>query len=111
MGKLFGAKWEKQNGVIGGSMFYEWADIIEPMQSEVIRVKFTELEKRFKQDVQAGKDIWPPTMAYFLALECKKRVNEAMYKEFQYALPEHTRAEYKEMGDRGMEKVRENIRD
>ena len=109
MGSLFGAKWEKQNGMIGGNQFYDWADVIEPMTPESIRIKFDELEKRFKVDVAKGKDIWPPTIAFFLALKGQSRVNEAMYQEFTYALPKYTRAEYKEMGDKGMKKLKEDL--
>lgn len=110
MGKLFGAKWERQNGIIGGEMFYEWADIIEPMPPEEIRNKFSELERRFKQDVSEGKDIWPPTMAYFLALSCQTRVNEAMYREFQYELPQHTKAEYQDFAKVGMAKIKGELK-
>lgn len=110
MVRLFGGKWERENGNIGGTRFYDWADVIEPLAPKQIRAKFTELERRFKIDVQAGKDIWPPTMALFLALEGQKRVNEAMYKEFTFALPKHTRDEYQKMGKKGMDKLRKSLK-
>ena len=106
MGKLFGAKWERENGMIGGIKFFEWADIIEPMEASQIRSKFNELERRFKLDVSLGKDIWPPTIAYFAALCVQApRVNEQAYKEFQYALPEKTKEEYQKIAKRGMDKL------
>lgn len=111
MGSLFGGKWERENGGIGGERFYDWADVIEPMDDKIIKHKFNELEKLFKRDVAKGKDIWPPTIAFFLALASQGRVNEQMYKEFTFELPEHTRDEYQEMGDKGMKKLKEKLND
>lgn len=110
MGSLFGGKWESQNGEIGGSKFYDWADVIEPMEPEIIRNKFNELEKIFKVDVAKGKDIWPPTIAFFLALASQTRVNEAMYRVFKYELPLHTKDEYEEMAKSGMQKVKDALK-
>lgn len=106
MGRLFGGKWSRENGEIGGTTFYEWADAIEPMEAHQIRSKFNELERRFKRDVSLGKDIWPPTIAYFIALNSEVRVNEAAYKEFTYELPKHTKAEYQEFAKAGMSKIK-----
>ena len=109
MASLFGSKWERENGCIGDERFYDWADVIEPMKPEHIRNRFDELEKRFKRDVAEGKDIWPPTIALFLALASQTRVNEAMYQRFTYELPEHTKAKYQEMGKRGIDKIKQQL--
>lgn len=106
---LFGGKWERDNGEIGGAMFDEWANIIEPMDKKCIRAKFNELEKRFKKDVSEGKDIWPPTIALFQALNSHSRVNEEMYQSFTYELPKHTKAEYQEKAKIGMDKIRKEL--
>jgi len=110
MAGLFGSKWERENGDIAGARFYEWADIIEPMPSDQIRRRFNELEARFKRDVSLGKDIWPPTIALFMALASQPRVNEDAYKEFTYELPRYTKADYQEKAARGMNKINQILK-
>ena len=103
---MFGGKWERENGRIGEEKFYSWVDHIEHLEPTQIRAKFTLLEQKFKKDVSEGKDIWPPTLAYFMALNAVARVNEDAYKPYRPQIMPHTTEEYKEMGERGLDKLR-----
>jgi len=103
---LFGGKWEREHGLQGGEKFYVWADAIEDMPKDTLRKKFNAMLNRFESDVALGKDIWPPSLAYFLALNGKSRVNEQAYKPFPKQIMPHTAQEYSEMGEKGMKKLR-----
>ncbi len=104
---LFGGKWEREHGLEGSDKFYIWADKIEDMEPDQIRRKFDSMENKFKDDVAEGKDIWPPSLAYFLALSGKARVNEQAYKLFIPKIAEHTHEEYQEYAKEGLEKIAE----
>lgn len=105
---LFGSKWEREHGLEGGDKFYVWADKIEDMPKDELRRRFNAMEFKYKDDISHGKDIWPPSVAYFMALNGNPRVNEQAYKQYKPKLAAHTQAEYNEMGERGIEKLREN---
>ena len=105
---LFGSKWEREHGLEGGDKFYQWADKIEDMPKENLRRRFTAMEFKFKSDVALGKDIWPPSLAYFMALDGNPRVNEDAYKEYKPQIMPHTSEEYKEFGKKGIEALRNN---
>ena len=110
MADLFGGKWEREHGVIGGDKFYVWADKIEDMEKDELRRKFDAMAFKFKNDVAAGKDIWPPSTAYFMALNGNPRVNEQAYQPYQHKLAEHTQEEYAEYAKKGLEKMRNAIK-
>jgi len=107
---LFGSKWEREHGLEGSDKFYVWADKIEDMPADQIRRKFDAMEFKFKNDVAEGKDIWPPSVVYFMALNGKPRVNEQAYKPYQYKLAEHTQQEYNDFATDGMKKLRDNLK-
>ena len=52
-----------------------------------------------------------PSVGQFVtwSKKVKPRVNEAMYQEFTFQISPHTRDEYKEMGDKGMKKLKDNL--
>lgn len=99
MADLFGGKWEREHGTIGGDKFYVWADKIEDMPKNELRLRFDAMAFKFKNDVSQGKDIWPPSVAYFMALNGNARVGEDAYKLHMPKLREHTVEEYAEMAD------------
>lgn len=109
MADLFGGKWERENGRIGEEKFYSWAERVENLEPDQIRSKFTLLEQRFKKDVSIGKDIWPPTIAYFMALNAVSRPNADAYKKFKPKIMPYTISQYKEMGARGLSNLK-NLR-
>lgn len=110
MADLFGGKWERENGSIGSDKFYVWADAIEDMPKDQIRRRFHALQLKFKTDISQSKDIWPPTLAFFLALDGNPRVNEQAYQTWKPKIMPHTEDEYKKMGKLGMEKLRKLIK-
>ena len=110
MADLFGGKWERENGVIGGDKFFVWADKVEDMPKEQLRRRFDAMEFKFKADVALGKDIWPPSIAYFMALNGNPRVNEQAYTLHVPQLREHTVDEYAEIAERKAKQIREQLK-
>ena len=96
---LFGSKWEREHGLEGGDKFYVWADKIEDMPKNELRLRFDAMAFKFKNDVSQGKDIWPPSVAYFMALNGNPRVGEGAYKLHVPKLREHTVDEYADMAE------------
>ena len=107
---LFGSKWERENGLEGGDKFYVWADKIEDMPKAQLRLKFDAMSFKFKNDVAQGKDIWPPSIAYFMALNGNPRVNEGAYKQYQPKLREFTQQEYAEKAKVGAANIRDRLK-
>ena len=107
---LFGGKWERENGLEGGDKFYVWADKIEDMPKKALRRRFDAMAFKFKADVALGKDIWPPSLAYFMALDGNPRVGEQAYAEYKPKIMPHTTEEYKEYGKAGLEKLKEKLK-
>jgi hypothetical protein len=106
---LFGSKWEREHGLEGGDKFYVWADKIEDMPKEQLRLRFTALEHKFKKDVSEGKDIWPPSIAQFMALNGNPRVNEQAYQLYRPKLRQHTAQEYAEIAERKAKEIKERL--
>ena len=79
------------------------------MKPKLIREKFNELEIRYKKQISEGKDIWPPTLAYFLALKSESRSNHEMYKSYRPALPEKTREEYQQIAKIKIQELKEKM--
>jgi hypothetical protein len=106
---LFGSKWERENGLEGGDKFYVWADKIEDMPKDQLRRKFDAMSFKFKNDVAQGKDIWPPSIAYFMALNGNARVGEDAYKAYQPKLRPFTQQEYAEKAKTGAQAIRDKL--
>lgn len=109
---LFGSKWEREHGLEGGDKFYVWADKIEDMPKNELRLRFDAMAFKFKSDVSQGKDIWPPSVAYFMALNGNPRVGEDAYNfkaiKSMRRLREHTVDEYADMAETGAKRLKEN---
>ena len=109
MADLFGGKWERENGITGSDKFFVWADKIEGMPKEQLRRRFDALEHKFKKDVSEGRDIWPPSVAQFMALNGNPRVNEQAYRQHVPALRPKTVEEYSEIAEKKRKQIRDEL--
>lgn len=106
---LFGSKWEREHGLEGSDKFYIWADKIEDMPKDELRRRFDAMSFKFKNDVAQGKDIWPPSIAYFMALNGNARVGEQAYQQYKPKLREYTTQEYAEIAERKAKELKRKL--